>query len=298
MNATLSLVLVAGGGCAAVSLLWLAGLVSRARASSAGRSDQPDRDRPPPYWRFCAPLIALLAAQLGPWLSVRSRFTRLERLRRAGFDHTLSAEQFVAGQLVGALLGAALLAAVWSPRGVAPAAAFAIAAVLGYLLPESWLRDRIETRRRAVLRELPFYLDVITLSVESGLNLGSALAQAVDKGPRGPLRVEFGRVLRDLRAGRSRDEALRGLAARLAIPAVGSLVAALLVAEKQGVALGPVLRAQAEQRRTERFMRAEKLAMEAPVKMLPALLIFIFPCTFVMLLFPVASRMIQEGWLR
>jgi tight adherence protein C len=149
-----------------------------------------------------------------------------------------------------------------------------------------------------VLRELPFYLDVITLAVESGLNLGSALAQAVDKGPRGPLRIELGRVLRDLRAGRSRQEALRAMAERLAIPAIGSLVAALLVAEKQGVSLGPVLRAQAEQRRAERFLRAEKLAMEAPVKMLPPLLVFVFPCTFVMLLFPVASRLLQEGWLR
>jgi len=181
---------------------------------------------------------------------------------------------------------------------MAPPLALVAAALIGYAIPQTWLRDRIETRRRAVLRELPFYLDVITLAVESGLNLGSALAQAVDKGPRGPLRIELGRVLRDLRAGRTREEALRALAERLAIPAVGSLVAALLVAEKQGVSLGPVLRAQAEQRRTERFMRAEKLAMEAPVKMLPALLLFIFPCTFVMLLFPVASRMIQEGWLR
>jgi tight adherence protein C len=72
----------------------------------------------------------------------------------------------------------------------------------------------------------------------------------------------------------------------------------LLVAERQGGALGPVLRAQAEQRRSERFLRAEKLAMEAPVKMLLPLLVFIFPCTFAMLLFPVAVRFLEEGWLR
>ena len=109
---------------------------------------------------------------------------------------------------------------------------------------------------------------------------------------------ELGRVLRDLRAGRPRSEALRALADRLSTPAASSLVAALLVAEKQGSALGPVLRAQAEQRRNERFLRAEKLAMEAPVKMLPPLLIFVFPCTFLILLFPVASRFLEEGWLR
>lgn len=295
MSATLAITLIAGAACASLLVLWFANLVDR------GLRAQPpaaDRATAPAFWRVLRPVIAIVAMQIGPLLSVRSRFVRLERLRRAGLDRALSAEQFVAGRLVATALGGALLAVAWSPRGFAPPIALVAAAALGYLVPGSWLRDRIESRRRAVLRELPFYLDVITLAVESGLNLGSALAQAVDKGPRGPLREELGRVLRDLRAGRSRDEALRALAERLAIPAVGSLVAALLVAEKQGVALGPVLRAQAEQRRNERFARAEKLAMEAPVKMLPALLLFIFPCTFVMLLFPLASRMIQEGWLR
>lgn len=295
MNATLAVTLLAGAGCAALLMLWFAGLLER------GLRAQPpavERTAVPAFWRVFGPAIALVAVQIAPLLSVRSRFARLERLRRAGLDRALSAEQFVAGRLVAAALGVALIAVAWSPRGAAPPVALAVAALIGHLLPETWLRDRVEGRRRAVLRELPFYLDVITLAVESGLNLGSALAQAVDKGPRGPLRDELGRVLRDLRAGRSRDEALRALAERLAIPAIGSLVAALLVAEKQGVALGPVLRAQAEQRRNERFARAEKLAMEAPVKMLPALLLFIFPCTFVMLLFPLASRMIQEGWLR
>ena len=169
---------------------------------------------------------------------------------------------------------------------------------LGFVSPDTWLSDRIQTRMRAVLRELPFYLDVITLAVESGLNLSAALAQAADKGPSGPLRDEFERVLRDLRAGRARAEALRAMAERLALPAVGSLVAALIVAEQQGSALAPILRAQAEQRRSERFQRAEKLAMEAPVKMLVPLLLFIFPCTFAVLLFPVVGRMLIEGWLK
>ena len=58
------------------------------------------------------------------------------------------------------------------------------------------------------------------------------------------------------------------------------------------------MRAQAEQRRNERFQRAEKLAMEAPVKMLLPLLVFIFPCTFAVPLFPIVGRMLMEGWLK
>jgi tight adherence protein C len=293
MNGWLLLAMGAGAACAALGFLWLSAVLS-----ARGGEDRRYLDRPPAFWRLAWPLTQPLAVHLGSLLSVRSRFDQLERLRRGGLDRALSPEQYVAGRAVAALAAAMLAAAAWSPRGTPPAALLVFAAALGWALPASWLRDRIEARRRAVLRELPFYLDVITLAVEAGLNLPVALAQAVDKGPRGPLRVELGRVLRDLRAGRPRAEALRALSERLATPAVASLVAALLVAEKQGSALGPVLRAQAEQRRNERFLRAEKLAMEAPVKMLPPLLVFVFPCTFLVLLFPVASRFLEEGWLR
>jgi tight adherence protein C len=172
-----------------------------------------------------------------------------------------------------------------------------LGAILGGLLPVARLRDRAQSRQRWMLRQLPFFLDLITMSVEAGLNLGAAFAQAVDRGPSGPIRDEFAHLLRDMRAGRSRDEALRALASRVQMPAMSNLVAALASAHKQGVRLGPILRAQAEQRRAERFLRAEKLAMEAPVKMLLPLALFIFPGTFAVLLFPVISRLMAEGVL-
>lgn len=293
MNGWLAMALVAGAAAVACAVLWLGAML---------RVDAPDdrrfKDRPPLMWRLAWPIVDPLSSHLRIILPLSLTQRSADRLRRAGLDFALAPEQFAAGVLVSMLGAVAVAALAWSPRGAPPAWVLAAGAVLGLLLPHSWLRDLVERRRRAVLRQLPFYLDVVTLSVESGLNLGGALAQAVDNGPRGPLRAEFDRALRDLRAGRSREDALRGIAERLSMPAVSSLVAALLVAERQGGSLGPVLRAQAEQRRNERFMRAEKLAMEAPVKMLPPLLVFIFPCTFVVLLFPVASRLLQEGWLR
>ena len=88
------------------------------------------------------------------------------------------------------------------------------------------------------------------------------------------------------------------LAERLRLPAVSNWVAAVLTAERQGASLGPILRAQAEQRRNERFLRAEALAMKAPVKMLFPLMTCIFPCTFVIVLFPVVVQLLQEGVLK
>ena len=79
-------------------------------------------------------------------------------------------------------------------------------------------------------------------------------------------------------------------------PAIAGLVSALVQADGLGMSLGPVLRAQAEQRRAERFARAEKLAMEAPVKLLLPLIAFIFPCTFAVLAFPIAIKFMQMGF--
>ena len=140
-------------------------------------------------------------------------------------------------------------------------------------------------------------LDLVTLCVEAGLNLTGALQQAAAKGPAGPLREELHRVLRDVRAGKSRADALRGLAERVGEPAIANLVSTVIQAENMGMSLGPMLRAQGEQRRAERFARAEKAAMEAPVKMLLPLIACIFPCTFVIVFFPIAVRLVFEGLL-
>ena len=135
------------------------------------------------------------------------------------------------------------------------------------------------------------------MCVEGGLNLQGALGQAMEKGPAGPLRNEFAVVLRDLRSGLSRADALRRMAERLDIQEITSFVSSIIQAEKMGASLASVLRVQSEQRRNERFQRAEKMAMEAPVKLVGPLVIFIFPVTFIVLGFPIVMKVIGEGLL-
>jgi len=119
----------------------------------------------------------------------------------------------------------------------------------------------------------------------------------MEKGPSGPLRHEFFLVVRDLRSGLSRSEALRRMDARLGMSEITSFVGTVIQAEKMGARLGSALRAQSEQRRTERFQRAEKLAMEAPVKLIGPLMMFIFPVTFIVLGFPIAMKFLNSGIL-
>jgi tight adherence protein C len=254
-------------------------------------------DPPPAYWRWIHWLAHPVATWVGPLLPVMVRRRLVLALRRAGLEYALTVDQFVAGQVVGALAAAAILMMLAAPTGMTKPSWLLAAAGTGAYLPLSWLRDRIAARSRRITRSLPFYLDVITLAIEAGSNMTGALQHAADKGPRGPMADELQRVLRDIRAGRTRAESLRSLSDRLRMPGISQWVAAVLAAERQGSSLGPILRAQAEQRRTERFLRAEAMALKAPVKMLFPLMTCIFPCTFVIVFFPVVVRLVHEGIL-
>jgi tight adherence protein C len=257
--------------------------------------DRSYRDRPPLGFRLMWWPIRWISHYLGPVLSIRYRERGLAQLRLAGLDYALAPEQFVATRVLAAILSAALADFVLTAFGKPSWPWSWVAAAGGYMFPAIWLRDQIQLRRRQTLKTLPFFLDIITLCVEAGLNLTGAITQAVAKGPAGALRDELARVLRDVRAGRPRVDALRALADRMDEASITNLVSTLIQAENMGMNLGPILRAQSEQRRAERFARAEKLAMEAPVKMLFPLIAFIFPCTFVVIGFPIAMKFIHMG---
>ncbi len=266
-------------------------------ASEVPEEDRSYRDPAPTWWRLLGWPGHAVAFWVAPWLPARFRATLAERLRYAGLEFALRPEQFVAGQVLAAAVSMLALCLVDLRPGAPPWTWLLVAALIGAFLPWSWLHDRAQRRLRVLARTLPFYLDILTLAVEAGANVTSALQHAVDKGPGGPLADELQRVLRDVRAGRTRAEAMRALSDRLALPAIANWVGAVLAAEKQGASLGPILRSQAEQRRLERFVRAEQLAMKAPVKMLFPLVACIFPCTFVIVFFPIAVRLVFEGLL-
>lgn len=257
--------------------------------------DRSYRDMPPTAFRLLWWPIRWIAHYLGPHLKLGVRQRVMGRLRLAGLDYALAPEQFIAAQLLSGAICGLLVWWVLDSFGRATGPWPWVAGGFGFLFPAIWLRDLVQLRRRQTLKTLPFMLDIITLCVEAGLNLTGAFQQAVAKGPAGPLRDEFSRVLRDVRAGRPRLDALRTLSDRMNEPSITNFVSALIQAERMGMNLGPILRAQSEQRRNERFARAEKLAMEAPVKLLFPLIAFIFPCTFVVLGFPIAMKFIHMG---
>ena len=135
---------------------------------------------------------------------------------------------------------------------------------------------------------------MMTLCVEAGLSVQGALQLAAQSGPPGVLRDALADALAEMRAGVSRIAAIKALADRSNSQLARNWAAALAQAEALGASLGPVLRAQAAQCRSDRHMRAEQLAMQAPVKMLLPLIGCIFPCTFIVLAFPIAVQLLQS----
>jgi tight adherence protein C len=260
---------------------------------SAGRERA--ADLPPPAWRHVWRLVGMVSIACHPFVGPGLRLRVERKLRSAGLEFAVLPDEWVAASLLAAVAGATIGSVLATLTGIAMTAGALPAALLGLLLPQAALGDRIRERRRIMACQLPFVLDLVTLGVESGLNPSAAITLAVAHAPAGPMRDELARVLRDVRAGRPRAEALRLLAERTETPGVASFAAAMLSAERQGLALAPLLRAQAQQRRSERFLAAEKRAMEAPVKLLLPLVAFIFPGTFAVLLFPIAMQLVQEG---
>ncbi|HLL54328.1 MAG TPA: type II secretion system F family protein [Myxococcaceae bacterium] len=168
-------------------------------------------------------------------------------------------------------------------------------AALGAYYPLIWLNDQVKKRHLQISRALPYNLDLLTLSVEAGLDFTAALAKVVEKGKAGPLKEEFQLVLKQLKMGKTREEALKAMIVRVDLAPLSTFVTALIQADKMGTSLGKVLRIQSTQMRIDRTQRAEKLANEAPVKMLFPLIACIFPTVFMILFGPIVFALLYGG---
>ena len=129
------------------------------------------------------------------------------------------------------------------------------------------------------------------LFIEAGLGFDSALMKVVEKG-KGILAVEFMRVLQEIKMGKPRRDSLRDLAKRNPTDDLKTWVAALIQADQLGISMGGVMRNQSKEIRTRRRQRIEEKAQKAPVKVMIPLVLFIFPCVFIVVLGPAVIQLI------
>lgn len=172
--------------------------------------------------------------------------------------------------------------------GFAPMLAICvISAVVGYMAPNMWLYQKGYDRTQKMQKAMPDALDLLTISVESGLGFDSALSQ-VARNTEGPLADEFARVLQEMQIGLGRGAALRALGERTHVPELKGFVSAMVQADALGIPIAQVLRVQAREIRTKRRQRAEEQAQKVAVKILVPLIFCILPCLFIAVLGPAA----------
>jgi tight adherence protein C len=191
---------------------------------------------------------------------------------------------FVLGLAIPPLFGAGLLPLL---------AIVLIATVLGWYAPSLYLYQVGYDRSERIRRELPDALDLMTISVESGLAFDGALKQVAQRA-HGPLAREFYRVLQEMQIGTSRLEAMRSLGERTDVPELRSFLGAMVQADEFGIPVASMLRVQAGEMRVKRSQRAEELAQKVPVKILFPLIFCIMPSLFIVVMGPAAITLIQN----
>lgn len=232
------------------------------------------------------------AGRLAPARSI----DRLQRnLMRAGYPYNLTVVDFLGIQIFSGLIGAIVVLYVMTLRRGAPLPAMLLAGVVGlvgFILPDLWLSSQVRQRKAEITRTLPDALDMLTICVDAGAGLDSAMLKISEKW-KNAIATECGKVVAEIRIGKTRREALQNMAERTGVPEVSSFVAVLLQADQFGLSIANVLHNQSEQLRIRRWQRAEEEARKVPIKLLFPLIFLIFPALLAVTIGPAVPILLR-----
>jgi tight adherence protein C len=178
-------------------------------------------------------------------------------------------------------------------RDLSPAA-YLIPVVAGFILPDIWIKVKIQGRKREIVKALPDVIDLLSLCVNAGLDFMLALKWVVEKSTPNLLTEELGFLMREINVGKPRKDALLDLAKRYDIPEVASFTRSLVQADRMGTSVADALNILSEDMRLARFRRGEQAAVKAPIKMLVPLLFFIFPVVWIIIGAPIIIQFMQQ----
>ncbi len=206
------------------------------------------------------------------------------KLVSAGLTDELTADEFLSMKVF-LIFGTPLFLAVVNYAGEFGLEwwAYVLSSPVGYLYPEIMVSERRKKRQKAARKAMPFIIDLLALSTEAGLDFLGAIGKVVQKANPSPLVEELSQVLKEIKVGSSRGEALREMAVRLDMKEISSFVSILISADEMGSSIGKVLRQQSEAIRMERSLAAEKEGAKAASKIMMPTFLFILPAIFVMI---------------
>lgn len=199
----------------------------------------------------------------------------------------LSVEQFFGAKELCAL------AAFFLVLGFLPKEEFlkiAGAAAFAFFIPDIWLDMRQKQRKAAVVRSLPDTVDLLSLCVDAGLDFIAATRWIVEKSRPSAFLEELSLMLHEIKVGKPRREALKDLAKRMNAPDVTAFTRTLIQADRMGTPIAEALAILGEDTRERFFRRAERTALQSPMKMLLPLIFFILPVVGVIVGGPIAIQ--------
>ena len=241
----------------------------------------------------------------GLWLSVLGKLGRLSPTRQAGaiqrqlvLTGSQLHERHIAGlKIIGLVLGIVGAVLVGQQLDLLNPVVVVMVGGAGYMVPTVWLRARVRSRQRRILKRLPEVIDLLSLSIGAGMDFLGALNKVLSvKALKGePLIEELSVVLQEIKLGKRRFEALKTAAKRMNIPEISSFVRTLVQADRMGTPISEVLTIHAEDIRFERFMRAERAALKAPIKILIPLILCIMPCVALIVGAPIFLQFMHQN---
>jgi tight adherence protein C len=229
-------------------------------------------------------MILSLATGLRGKLGLSVDDTLKQRLLSAGIKRPQSMNAYSSSRFIGPLTGLALGSLIHSNTIFW---AFTLAAVF-YLAPDTWLRMRIKKRRERIRKSLPDALDLMVICVEAGLGLDQAMLRVGKELhlSHPDIHQEFIQVNLEQMAGKPRLEAWKSAAERTQIAEFSLFVSMLVQADRFGTPIIRALSRFADEIRLKRRQRSEEMAAKTKIKILFPLVLFIFPCIFIVLLAP------------
>jgi tight adherence protein C len=221
-----------------------------------------------------------------------------EKLMLAGYDQAWAPRAFVLIRTVLTLALPLIVLALIALTGAWPTplrlyTTLAIAATLGLYLPNVFINSKSNSRRQEILNGFPDTLDLMLVCVEAGLGIDAAFSRVGTEivGSHPLLANLFANVSLELRAGRSREMALRTLARRTAIPEISAFTTLIIQSDKLGASIATALKVYAAEMREARRMRAEEKAHRIPVLLSIPLVLFLLPSMLSVLALPPVINM-------
>lgn len=263
-------------------------------AWASGEGPAPSKSK---FVEFSRPLVHNFTLQHA--LRIKNESYRKQVSRKiltAGLSKELNVDEFIGLQILwGVAVPLFLLLLNFSLQlGFSPVVVVLLG-VFGAYFPHLYCNQQKKQRYTSVVVDLPFFIDLMALSTEAGLDFIGAIQRIVDKAENSVLADELGVVLKDIKLGSSRADALRGLSDRLDISEITSFCSVIIDADQTGASIAQVLKDQSQQMRLERFVRAEKAGAKASQMILLPLMFFVLPAVFITVFGPVALQFLYGG---